>query len=176
MRVLDWFAQPNPRLVVLQYSCAGNNLIGSTAMTTEPSPESAWEEALIADFRANGGRPSTGPLAGHPLLLLFSTGAKTGKRRRSILTYSRDGDAYIVAGTAGGSPTHPAWVANLRANPDVDLEVANDTFPAKATIVEGAERDRRWTEHVAQLPWFGDYPAQITGRVIPMVRLTRRGT
>ena len=144
-------------------------------MTSEPAAETTWEEALIADVRANGGRPSAGPLAGHPLLLLFSTGAKTGKRRRSILTYSRDGDAHIVAGTAGGSPIHPAWVANVRANPDVDLEIANDTFPATATIIEGAERDRLWTAHVEQLPWFGDYPAQITARVIPIVRLTRRG-
>ena len=78
----------------------------------------AWEEALIADLRANGGTPSDGPLKGHPIMVAYTTGAKSGERRRSILTYSRDGDAYVVAGTAGGSPTTPSWVANMAANPD----------------------------------------------------------
>jgi deazaflavin-dependent oxidoreductase (nitroreductase family) len=131
-----------------------------------------WEEALIADLRANGGRPSGGPLAGHPILLMYSTGARTGERRRSVLTYSRDGDAYVVAGTASGSPTDPAWLANVRANPAVELEAENETFPATATIAEGPERDRLWNQHVAQLPWFGDYPKKITSRTIPVVRLT----
>ena len=66
--------------------------------------DNEWEDQLIADIRANGGRPSSGPLAGHPLMLMYSTGAKSGERRRSILTYSRDGDDYIVAGTNGGNP------------------------------------------------------------------------
>jgi deazaflavin-dependent oxidoreductase (nitroreductase family) len=144
------------------------------AETTNPTEANAWEESLIADLRANGGRPSAGPLEGHPLMLLFSTGARSGEKRRSILTYSRDGDDYVVAGTAGGGPKTPAWIANLEADPNVSLEVANETFDATATIVEGAERDRLWTQHVEQLPWFGAYPAQITNRVIPMVRLTRR--
>lgn len=133
----------------------------------------AWEEALIADLRANDGRPSGGPLAGHPLLLMYSTGARTGMRRRSILTYSREGEEYIVAGTAGGSRTDPAWIANLAAHPNVELEIANETFGATATIVSGEERDRLWDEHVRQLPWFVDYPAQVGGRAIPMVRLRR---
>jgi deazaflavin-dependent oxidoreductase (nitroreductase family) len=144
-------------------------------MATETKEANTWEEALIADLRANGGRPSGGPLSGQPLLLLYSIGAKTGERRRSILTYSRDGDDYVVAGTASGSPTDPAWIANVRANPDVELEVDNETFPATATIVEGSERDRLWDQHVAQLPWFGDYPSQITTRTIPVVRLASRG-
>jgi deazaflavin-dependent oxidoreductase (nitroreductase family) len=142
---------------------------------TDTSAANAWEESLIADLRANGGTPSGGPLAGHPLLLLYSTGAKTGERRRSILTYSRDGDAFVVAGTAGGSTTAPAWIANITADSNVRLEVANEEFDADATIAEGAERDRLWTQHVQQLPWFADYPAQVGGRVIPMVRLTLRG-
>lgn len=142
---------------------------------TDTAAANAWEEALIADFRTNGGRPSGGPLKGHPLLLMYSTGAKTGERRRSILTYSRDGDAYIVAGTAGGSKTAPAWIANVTADPQVTLEVANETFLTAASLAEGEERDRLWAQHVRQLPWFADYPAQVGGRIIPMVRLTRRG-
>jgi deazaflavin-dependent oxidoreductase (nitroreductase family) len=145
-------------------------------MTTKSAEANAWEEALIADLRANDGRPSSGPLAGHPLMLMYSTGAKTGERRRSLLTYSRDGEAYVVAGTASGAPKDPAWIANLRADPRVELEVGSETFPATATIVDGAERDRLWTQHVDRLPWFADYPAQVGGRTIPVVRLTRRDT
>ena len=136
----------------------------------------AWEEALIADIREHEGRPMSGPLSGHPLMLMYSTGAKSGQRRRSILTYSRDGDAFVVAGTAGGSKTAPGWMANLSADPTVCLEIANEEFDADATIAEGAERDRLWAQHVEQLPWFADYPEQVGGRVIPMVRLTRAGT
>ena len=142
---------------------------------TEPSEPQPWEEGLIADLRANGGSPSGGPLAGHPLLLMFSTGAKSGQRRRSILTYSRDGEDYVVAGTAGGAPTAPAWVANLEADPNVELEVKNESFAATASVAEGAERDRLWDQHVAQLPWFGAYPEQVGERTIPVVRLTRTG-
>jgi len=141
-------------------------------MTADTTPN-AWEEALIAEMRANDGQVLAGPLAGHPLLLLTVTGARSGQPRRSILTYSRDGDAYVVAGTAGGSPTDPAWVANVRANPEVVVEVGNETFPALATVVDGPERDALWERHVQALPWFADYPAQ-TGRLIPMIRLTRR--
>ena len=131
----------------------------------------AWENALIADLRANGGRPSHGPLKGHPLLLMTSTGAKSGQPRRSVLTWSRDGEDYIVAGTASGAPTDPAWVANVRANPRVSLEVAGDVFDAEATVeASGPERDRLWGQHVAANPWFGDYPSQ-TSRVIPVIRL-----
>ena len=90
---------------------------------TEADQAKQWEEALIADAREHDGRPSSGPLAGHPLLLMFSRGAKSGERRRAILTYSRDGDAYIVAGTAGGAPTAPAWVGNVRADGDVTIEI-----------------------------------------------------
>jgi deazaflavin-dependent oxidoreductase (nitroreductase family) len=133
----------------------------------------AWEEALIADLRAHGGRPSEGPLAGQPLLLMYSTGARTGARRRSVLTYSRDGDDFIVAGTASGAPKDPAWIANVRANPRVTLEIDGETFEAQAAIEQGAERDRLWDQHVAQLPWFGEYPAQVGGRTIPVVRLRR---
>jgi deazaflavin-dependent oxidoreductase (nitroreductase family) len=137
-----------------------------------PDPEaSAWEEQLIAEMRANGGEVTSGPLAGHPLLIMTSRGAKSGKPRRVILTYHRDGGDYVVAGTASGSPTDPAWLHNLEADPVVTVEVRNEVLDATATIVTGADRDRLWDAHVRALPWFADYPKQ-TGRVIPMVRLT----
>lgn len=135
--------------------------------------EAAWEEQLIADMRAHDGKVTSGPLAGHPLLIMISKGARSGAARRSILTYHRDGDDYIVAGTAGGSKKDPAWVYNIEADPNVDLEVDNERFDGTATIVDdAAERDRLWDDHVKALPWFADYPAQ-TGRVIPMIRLRR---
>ena len=132
----------------------------------------AWEESLIADLRANGGTPSAGPLAGHPLMLLYTTGAKSGERRRSIVTYSRQGDAYVIAGTNGGAEVPPAWIANVRKDPSVQLEVANETFAATAEIAGPDERGTLWNEHVAQLPWFGKYAEQIH-RDIPVVSLRR---
>ena len=143
-------------------------------MTTESFDLAAWEDQLIADLRANGGRPSGGPLEGHPILLMYSTGAKTGERRRAILTYSLDGDAPVVAGTASGSKETPGWVANVTKDPKVELEVGNETYAATATVYrDGPERDRLWNQHVAQLPWFAEYPSQVGERIIPMVRLTR---
>ncbi len=130
-----------------------------------------WEEALIAEMRAHGGRVTEGPLAGHPLLIMTSQGVRSGQPRRAILTYSRDGQDYVVAGTASGSPRDPAWLANVRANPRVTIEVDNRTFDATATVADDAERDRLWQQHVQALPWFADYPEQAR-RVIPMVRLT----
>jgi deazaflavin-dependent oxidoreductase (nitroreductase family) len=135
----------------------------------------AWEEQLIADLRANGGRPSQGPLAGHPLLLMWSTGAKSGKERRSVLTWSEDGGDLIVAGTKSGAPVDPLWVANVEKHPRVRVEAANETFDADATVYrEGPERDRLWAQHVDALPHFGKYDAQVAGhRTIPVVRLHR---
>jgi deazaflavin-dependent oxidoreductase (nitroreductase family) len=133
-----------------------------------------WENTLIADMRANGGTPSQGPLAGDPLMLLYSTGAKTGEKRRSIVTYSRDGDAYVVAGSKSGAPDDPKWVGNIEKNATVEMEVANETFQGTGEVFRtGSERDRLWDQHVAALPRFGEYPAKTGGRVIPMVRLTR---
>ena len=133
--------------------------------------EQAWEDQIIADMRAHDGQVTSGPLAGHPLLIMTSTGAKSGAARRAILTYHRDGGDYVVAGTAGGSKTDPGWLHNLERDPNVAIEAGNERFEATARIVEGAERDRLWDDHVEALPWFADYPDQ-TGRVIPMVRLT----
>ena len=132
-----------------------------------------WEEQLIADVRANGGRPSDGPLKGHPIAIMWTTGAKSGERRRSIVTASRDGADYVIAGTNGGhAEKHPSWVANVRAHQHVTLEAdGNDAVDATAEEVHGAERDRLWANHVAQLPWFGKYEEQISGRTIPVVRI-----
>ncbi len=139
---------------------------------TEPEA-STFEDGLIADMRAHGGEVTQGPLSGHPLLIMTTQGAMSGRPRRAIVTLSRDGEDYVVAGTASGAPKPPAWLYNVQANPDVTVEVANETFPARAeAFIDGPERDRLWAQHVAALPHFAAYPEQ-TGRVIPMVRLKR---
>lgn len=147
-------------------------------MTSDASNRDAksWEEQLIADLRANGGRPSQGPLTGHPLMVLYSTGAKSGEPRRSIVTYSEDGSgAYYIAGSYGGNPTkHPSWYYNIVANPNVTIEIGADTYAAEATDLRGAERDGAWDRHVEQLPNFGEYPAKVTGRTIPVIRISRK--
>jgi len=139
---------------------------------TEPS-SNPFEDGLIADMRAHDGNVTSGPLAGNPLLIMTSIGARSGEPRRAILTYSRGGGDYIVAGTKNGAPTDPHWVHNLRANLNVTIEVGGGTRPATATIVDEADRQRLWDAHVAALPWFGGYPEK-AGRVIPVIRLTPR--
>jgi deazaflavin-dependent oxidoreductase (nitroreductase family) len=133
---------------------------------TDWDPE-AWTRNLIADMRANGGRPSSGPMAGKPLIILTSKGAKSGEDRTAIVTSHRDGDRWVIAASKSGAPENPSWYYNLLAHPDVTIEVDNRRFPARATEVTGPERDRLWNDHVRELPEFGEYP-KITDRVIPM--------
>lgn len=130
-----------------------------------------WEDAMIADMREHDGPPTTGPLAGHPILVMHALGAKSGQPRRALLTYSRDGEDYIVAGTAGGSRKDPSYLANVRAHPEVTFDIGRQSFKGTASITEGEERERLWNQHVAQLPWFAEYPAQV-GRDIPIIRVT----
>ena len=137
---------------------------------TDWDPE-AFENGLIADMRAHGGAVTTGPLTGHPLLVMTSTGAKSGEQRRAILTFSRDGIDYVVAGSASGAPTDPHWLHNVQAKPTVAIEAGDRRFDATATVIDGAERERLWQQHVEALPHFAEYPKK-SGRIIPVVRLT----
>ena len=133
----------------------------------------AYTRDLIADMRAHGGVPSTGYFAGRRLLILTTTGAKTGEPRTAVLAYRPEGDRWIIAGSKGGAPTDPAWVSNLRADPHVTIEVNNEVIPATATIeADGPERDRLWAAHVVEMPGFGEYPSK-TDRIIPMIILER---
>jgi deazaflavin-dependent oxidoreductase (nitroreductase family) len=141
-------------------------------MTDTEFDVGSFEDRLIADMRANDGKVTSGPLAGHPLLIMTSRGARSGAERRAILTWTRDGDDYVVAGTAGGSPTTPSWVHNVAEDPQVEIEVDNATTEATARVVDDeADRQRLWDQHVARLPWFAPYPEQ-SGRLIPMIRIT----
>ena len=131
----------------------------------------AFTKAVIADMREHGGKITGGPMAGRTLLVLTTTGAKTGEPRVAIVTYTRDGDAYAVAASKSGMPTNPAWFANLVAHPTVTIEAAGKTTEAKAVVAEGADRDTLWNRHVEAHPEFADYPQKTGGRVIPMIRL-----
>jgi deazaflavin-dependent oxidoreductase (nitroreductase family) len=128
---------------------------------------------MTEDIREHG-EVTQGPMKGKPLMLLTTIGRKTGEKRTSIITYSRDGDAYAIAASKGGAPTHPAWYHNLVAKPEVTVETGGETFIASATVADAAKRDELWDRHVALLPEFGEYPKK-TDRVIPMILLERVG-
>ena len=132
-----------------------------------------WTRTLIDDMRAHGGRPTMGWAAGKPFIILTSKGAKSGRDRVAITTYHKDGDRWIIAASKSGADEHPQWYWNLKANPEATIEVDNELVPVRATEAEGAERDRLWDDHVAELPEFGEYPKK-TDRLIPMFVLERR--
>jgi deazaflavin-dependent oxidoreductase (nitroreductase family) len=131
-----------------------------------------FNQRLIAEFRANSGVIGAGPFAGRSLLLLTTTGAKSGSQRTSPLAYTRDGDNYIIMASKGGAPTHPAWYHNLVAHPEVTVEVGAQRFPARATIAHGAERERLFNHMATQMPGFAEYQRKTT-RQIPVIVLTR---
>lgn len=130
-----------------------------------------FNRKLIAEFRANGGKV-TGQFAGRPLLLLTTKGAKSGKERVSPLVYTTDGDRIVIIASKGGAPTNPDWYHNIVAHPDVTVEIGAEKFAARATIAEGAERDRLFDQHAAQMPGFAEYQRNTTRR-IPAVVLER---
>ena len=140
---------------------------------TDWDPE-AFTRDLINDMRAHDGVPSQGMFAGRRLLILTTTGAKTGQPRTAVLAYRPEGDGWAIAGSKGGSDENPAWISNLlAADGDAEIEVNNERFPVKATVqTTGAERDRLWDAHVTEMPGFGEYPSK-TDRIIPMVVLKR---
>jgi deazaflavin-dependent oxidoreductase (nitroreductase family) len=144
----------------------------------EQQPASAidWNRAIIEEFRANGGTVG-GRFEGALLLLLTTTGAKSGRLRTSPLGYLRDGDRILVFASNGGQPEHPAWYRNLLANPVVTVEIGDgnggvETYTATATPLEGGERDRFYAIQSKLVPAYAEYQAQ-TSRVIPVVALTR---
>jgi deazaflavin-dependent oxidoreductase (nitroreductase family) len=134
----------------------------------------AMTAALISDFRANGGQVTSGPFAGRPVLLLTTTGARSGQPRLAPLVYSREGEQYVIVASRGGAPVHPAWYHNLVTNPLVTVELGGETFEARARLTEGAERDRLFAQHAALNPNFAEYQRRTT-RVIPVVVLERLG-
>ncbi|MFI6823951.1 nitroreductase/quinone reductase family protein [Micromonospora sp. NPDC050187] len=130
-----------------------------------------FNDAIIDEFRANNGRVG-GMFEDSRLLLLTTTGARTGQPHTTPLGYLPDtGDRLLVVASAGGSPRHPAWYHNIRANPLVTVESGVFTYQAEATVLTGNERDRIFARIVEVAPGYADYQARTT-RIIPVVALT----
>ena len=131
-----------------------------------------WNEQVIHEFRTHEGKVK-GPFEGATLLLLNTTGAKSGKQRTSPLMYLPDHNRLIIFASKGGAPMNPDWYHNLLAHPEASVEVGTETFPVTATVVTGEERDRLYAMHAKRFPQFADYETKTT-RKIPVVALTRK--
>jgi deazaflavin-dependent oxidoreductase (nitroreductase family) len=130
-----------------------------------------WTRMLMAQLRSGDGEIPSGPLAGKPHMIMTSTGARTGEPREAILSFVRDGEKYVVAGTASGAPKDPAWVRNVTANPVVKVEAKGQTLQARAqTVTDEATYQRLWDALVESRPDFSEYPAK-AGRKIPVITL-----
>jgi len=124
-------------------------------------------------YQVSGGRRAS-TMGGRKILLLTTVGKKTGKARTvPVVPFFDGGETYVIA-SMGGAPQHPAWYLNLKANPDVGVQIGADKWRAKAVPVEGETRDRLWKGIVEQMPNFGKYQEK-TSRVIPVVRIEKAG-
>jgi len=126
---------------------------------------------LIDEFRASGGK-DTGIFEKAPLVILTTTGAKSGEPRTFPVVYTRDGDRLVVIASKGGSDENPAWYHNLVAHPAVTVELPDETYEARAVVTEGDERDRLFRAHADLMPNFDEYQAK-TSRRIPVIVLER---
>ena len=131
-----------------------------------------WNAQIIAEFRASGGKVG-GQFDGAPLLLLTTTGAKSGLARTSPVVHTNDGDDVIIIASKAGAPSHPDWYRNLTANPTVTVELPGDTYQAEAIEATGEERDRLYAAQAEQMPNFAEYET-LTDRKIPVIRLKRK--
>ncbi len=131
-----------------------------------------WNAQIIKEFRANGGAVG-GQFEGAALLVLHTTGAKSGKPRVHPLMYQAvDGDFAIFASCAG-APNNPAWYHNLVANPEASIEVGAETVAVAARVADGGERDGIWARQKEDYPFFADYEEK-TSRTIPVIVLERQ--
>src|SRR5712692_369592 len=130
-----------------------------------------WNTKIIEEFRANGGNVG-GQFAGAPVLLLTTTGAKTGRRHTTPTMYLPDSERLMVFASKGGAPTNPDWYHNLVAHPGVTVEVGTETYEADAVVLTGEERDQHYARQAQLYPGFAEYQAK-TSRTIPVIALGR---
>jgi len=129
----------------------------------------AWDERnrrVVEEFRANGGKDG--------LILLTTTGAKSGLPRTTPLTYTTDGDRIIILASKGGYAHHPDWYHNLVAHPDAMVELGSERFPVRATVAAGPERQRLFDQMAAKMPFFAGFQQDLP-RQIPVIILERIG-
>ena len=139
-------------------------------MTT--AAENLFGEEHVRRYRETGGEVGHIWRNGAKILLLTTKGRKTGDPHTSPLIYENDGDRYVIVASKGGAPQHPGWYRTLAKNPDVELQVKDEVFPARASTAEGEERERLWKLVAQQWPAYDDYQ-QKTEREIPVVVLER---
>ena len=129
-------------------------------------------EEHVRRYRETGGEVGHDWREGSSVLLLTTTGRKSGEPRTTPLIYAKDGDAYVIVASQGGAPEHPGWYRNLSKEPNVELQVRDEVFPARARTAEGDERDRLWAKANEVWPHYAEYQTK-TERVIPVVVLER---
>ncbi len=132
-----------------------------------------WNQQIIDEFRANGGKVG-GQFEGAPLLVLHSTGARTGQERVHPMMYQDLDGAWAVFASKAGADTNPAWFHNLVAHPDATVEIGTETVAVTARVADDDERAPIWERQKAEYPGFADYEAA-TDRTIPVVILTPKG-
>ena len=132
-----------------------------------PADMIAFNRKVIKEFRANRGQLS-GPMEGRSLMLLTTTGAKSGKERTAVLGFRKDGDRIVAIASGNGAPSHPAWYLNLQARPIATVEVGADKFKVRARTAGPDER-----EHLKQLIPYLEQQQSLTTREIPIVVLDR---
>jgi deazaflavin-dependent oxidoreductase (nitroreductase family) len=128
-----------------------------------------WNSKIIEEFRANDGKVG-GQFEGAPLLLLHTTGAKSGQERVNPMMYQQVGDTYAVFASKGGAPTHPHWYHNLVAHPSVQAEIGTQTLPFTARVASTDEREQIWSAQKSSYPGFAEYEEKTT-RQIPVIIL-----
>jgi len=141
-------------------------------MTHTIDPRAAYavaRQTLVDEIREHG-HAVTGSWVGKQVLVLNTTGAKSGELRSSPLAYSRDGDRYVIVASKGGAPSHPDWFRNLVANPEATIELDRRRIKVRASVADEPERARLYAQHEALHTMFRDYPSKTT-RVIPVVTL-----
>ncbi|SDI91884.1 deazaflavin-dependent oxidoreductase, nitroreductase family [Frankineae bacterium MT45] len=131
-----------------------------------------YNASIISEFRANGGRVG-GNFEGAPLLILHSIGARSGETRLNPMMYLPEGEKFYVFASKAGADTNPDWYHNLKAHPEVEVEVGTDTLEVTAAEVTGTDRDQIYARQAKLYPGFAEYEAK-TSRVIPVMELTRR--
>lgn len=130
-----------------------------------------FNRKVIEEFRANAGKVA-GPFEGAAMILITTTGAKSGQERVAPLVYQADGDRMVIFASKAGAPTSPDWYYNLVAHPGAIAEIGTEKFPVTARVAEGEERDRLWNRQKELSPGFAAYEAKTT-RTIPVVILER---
>ncbi len=131
---------------------------------------SDWNTGVIAEFRKNHGRVG-GNFEGAPLLLIDHTGARSGKLRTNPVMYLKDGHRYLIFASKGGAPHNPDWYHNLKAHPNVKIEVGDETIDVQAEEITGPERDKLYARQASIYPQFAQYQ-QKTKRTIPVIAFT----